>query len=262
MNKGVSLLSVEDGTEETPVTPPTCPSIPSAIDSIRYGLVVNGCNFYTLVAPTPHEVLQLENLKTKSEAIGNALNVQNLHFIRIVSALSTSAVPSETLNCKELINEVNSVFLNNCNLVASCNAEILDILIDSKKLEWYAKIDTRIVNRCINLETFLGAYHACVDSPVITEVDGVPASNTLWARILQVYPNNCHKPHVIVNPYTETYSLFTIFRERITYTRYARYRHPIFDDFIERKVIKADDITKAVYSTTTANRVSGSSLGC
>lgn len=264
LNRGVSLLSEGTGDTEDEISPPVCPSIPSSIDTIRYGLVVSSTNFYTLIAPTPMEVIQLENLRTKSSSIGNAINVDDLHFIKIVSALSTSAVPNETLNCKELINEVNSVHLNNCNLVASCNAEIMDVLIDANTLEWYANIDRRIVNRKINIETFLGAYHACIDSPILTEVDGVTASNTLWNRVLQVYPNNSHKPHVIVNPYSMTYSLFTIFKEKIVYTRYARYRHPIFDDYVERKVLKAEDITKAVFATSgsSVSKVTGASLGC
>lgn len=245
--------------EETPIVP----AAPSPTDFIRYGLIVNGMSYYTLIAPTPLEVIELENLRTKSGSIGNALNVDNLHFIKIVSALSSSAVPNETLNCKELINEVNSVHLNNCNLVPSCNSSILDVLVSPKKLEWYANIDRRILPGMIDIETFLGSYHACIDAPILTEVNGVLASNTLWNRILQVFPNETHKPHLIVNPYSPTYSLFTIHKGKIIYTRYARYRHPIFDDYIEKKIIKVDDITKAVYSTvSTSNRVPGASLGC
>lgn len=268
MNSDVSLLEddVDTGTEDTTPSNPNCPcpSIPSPVDTIRYGLVVLGQNFYTLIAPTPIEAIQLENLRTKSQSIGNSIKVDNLHFMRIVSALSSSAVPSETSNCKELINEVDSVFLNNSNLVASCNARIRDVFISGKRLSWYACIDTRIVDCSIPLDMFLSTYHSCIDSPVLTEVNGVTASNTLWTRILQVYPQNKPHPKLIVNPYSSTYSLFTIHRERIVYTRYARYRHPIFDDYIERKVIKADDITKAVYSTSSSSlpKIPGASLGC
>lgn len=220
----------------------------SKYDTIRYGKIINGSTFNALVAPTLPELSNIEELRSSSINLSQAVGVDDPTFIRIVQADGINQTAGSTIEVNELVNEFCSVFVNNCSFVAAPNCQVTDALISKDKLEFYAKLaDSRIVNYELDLQKFIDAYRAASGSPRLIMVKNVCASEKVWARVLQLTPNKKTTPKIIVNPYSETYSQIVIRGDEIVYKRYLTARHPIFDDYVEKVELTADEITRAVY---------------